>query len=150
MRVVIQRVNHASVKVGKSCVGKIGKGILVFLGVSGDDNDEDVKYLCRKIINMRIFDDSEGKMTQSVKDIKGELLVISQFTLFASTKKGHRPSYSRAGTPEQALVMYDLFIEQLWHDANMPIQTGKFGADMVVSLENDGPVTISIDSKTRE
>lgn len=150
MRTVIQRVNHASVKVDGNVVGKIGKGLLILLGVVDDDTEDDIDYIARKVINMRIFSDEEGKMSLSVKDVQGELLVISQFTLFASTKKGNRPSYSRAGSPEKANMMYEAFIEKLWHEANMPIQTGEFGADMKVSLENDGPVTIIIDSKTKE
>lgn len=149
MRLVIQRVNHASVKVDGANVGAIDKGLLLLLGVGPDDDDEDISYLTNKVLNMRLFPDDHGKMSLSVKDINGGILVISQFTLFASTKKGNRPSFSKAASPEMAKQLYDEFVEKLWHEGNIPIQTGQFAADMKVSLENDGPVTITMDSKER-
>jgi D-tyrosyl-tRNA(Tyr) deacylase len=147
MRAVIQRVNHASVEVNETIVGKIDSGLLVLLGIEHDDTKEDIDYLCAKIANLRIFNDEQGIMNVSVKDIDGEILVVSQFTLHASTKKGNRPSYIKAAHPNQAQPMYEQFVNQLQQELSKPIQTGVFGADMKVSLLNDGPVTIIIDSK---
>jgi D-tyrosyl-tRNA(Tyr) deacylase len=149
MRAVIQRVNHASVEVNETIVGKIDSGLLVLLGIEHDDTKEDIDYLCAKIANLRIFNDEQGIMNVSVKDIDGEILVVSQFTLHASTKKGNRPSYIKAAHPNQAQPMYEDFINQLQQELSKPIQTGVFGADMKVSLLNDGPVTIIIDSKEK-
>jgi D-tyrosyl-tRNA(Tyr) deacylase len=147
MRAVIQRVNHASVEVNKTIVGKIDCGLLVLLGIEHEDTNEDIDYLCGKIANLRIFNDENGIMNVSIKDINGEILVVSQFTLHASTKKGNRPSYIKAAHPNQAQPMYEQFVNQLQQELSKPIQTGVFGADMKVSLLNDGPVTIIIDSK---
>jgi D-aminoacyl-tRNA deacylase len=150
MRVVIQRVKQCSVEVDQKIVGKISDGLLVLLGIEHEDTQEDIYYLCGKIANLRIFNDANGVMNVSVKDIDGEILVVSQFTLHASTKKGNRPSYIKAAHPNQAQPMYEEFVKQLQQEISKPIQTGIFGADMKVSLLNDGPVTIIMDSKNRE
>jgi D-tyrosyl-tRNA(Tyr) deacylase len=147
---VIQRVTEASVKVEGKITGSIQKGLLVLAGIEDADTMEDVKWLSNKIINMRIFDDADGVMNVSVKDVDGDILLVSQFTLHASTKKGNRPSYIKASKPEVAIPMYEKLIEQLTFELNKPIQTGVFGANMKVSLLNDGPVTIIIDSKNKE
>jgi D-tyrosyl-tRNA(Tyr) deacylase len=149
MRVVIQRVKHCSVDVDQKIVGRISDGLLVLLGIEHDDTKEDLDYLCGKITNLRIFNDEQGVMNVSVKDINGEILVVSQFTLHASTKKGNRPSYIKAAHPNQAQPMYEEFVNQLQKELSKPIQTGVFGADMQISLLNDGPVTIIMDSKEK-
>jgi D-tyrosyl-tRNA(Tyr) deacylase len=150
MRVVIQRVLNASVQVDGDTVGEINQGILVFLGIEDADTLEDVIWLSGKITQLRIFNDVDGVMNVSIKDNGGDILLISQFTLFAATKKGNRPSYIRASKPPIAIPLYEKMIAQLTIDLGKPIQTGIFGADMQVSLVNDGPVTILIDSKVRE
>jgi D-tyrosyl-tRNA(Tyr) deacylase len=150
MRAVIQRVTEASVTIGGVVKGAIGKGLMVLLAVEGADAGEDIEWLSGKLVRLRIFDDENGVMNRSVQEVQGEILLISQFTLFASTKKGNRPSYSRSAGPEMAVPLYEQFIQKLTTDFGKPIQTGEFGADMKVSLTNDGPVTIIIDSKSRE
>lgn len=149
MRVVLQRVSEAAVKISGECVGEIQKGFLILLGIETEDDTSDADYLIQKITQMRVFADADGKMNLNVQDIQGELLVVSQFTLHASTKKGNRPSFIRAARPEQAIPLYDYFLSQLSTFFSGKIATGKFGADMQVSLINDGPVTIIIDSKER-
>jgi len=149
MKVVIQRVTQASVSINNVINGSIAKGVLVLLGIEDADNKEDIIWLSNKIINLRIFDDENGVMNKSIKEIDGEILLISQFTLHASTKKGNRPSYIKASKPEFAIPMYESMIQQLEIDFGKKIETGIFGADMKVSLLNDGPVTIIIDSKNR-
>jgi D-tyrosyl-tRNA(Tyr) deacylase len=144
MRVVIQRVSEAAVKIDGTIVGEISKGLLVLLGIAQEDTEQDALYLIQKLINLRIFSDADGKMNLSVQDCGGELLVVSQFTLYADTKKGNRPSYIRAARSEHAIPLYEFFLQELQKG---PIQTGQFGADMKVSLINDGPVTIIIDSR---
>ncbi len=150
MRVIIQRVKQASVTVEGNVKSKIDKGLLVLLGIEDSDSAEDIVWLCNKIANLRIFDDKEGIMNLSSKDISAEVLVVSQFTLFASTKKGNRPSYIRASKPDTAIPMYEKFCKELEKTINNKIQTGVFGAHMEVELINDGPVTIWIDSKEKE
>ncbi len=150
MRVVIQRVANASVSVDSIVTGNIGKGLLVLVGIEDSDSQEDILWLSNKIVNLRIFEDENGVMNKSVKEANGDILLISQFTLHASTKKGNRPSYIRASKPGIAIPMYEKMIQQLSLDAGKEIQTGIFGADMKVSLLNDGPVTIVIDSKNKE
>ncbi|MBD0368722.1 MAG: D-tyrosyl-tRNA(Tyr) deacylase [Flavisolibacter sp.] len=150
MRVVIQRVSKASVTVEGTITGRIGTGLLVLLGIEDADGEEDCKWLSNKIVNLRIFNDEEGVMNRSVIDIGGDLLLISQFTLHASTKKGNRPSYIKASKPEVAIPLYGKMIKQLEEDLGKKIQTGLFGADMKVELLNDGPVTIFIDTKNKE
>src|SRR5947199_9590804 len=149
IRAVLQRVNHARVTINGSLSGAIEKGLLVLLAIEQTDGPEDIEWLSGKIIRMRIFDDDQGLMNRSVQD-EGEVLLVSQFTLFASTKKGNRPSFSRSARPETAIPLYQNFIRKLTEDFGKPIQTGEFGADMTVSLTNDGPVTIIIDTKNRE
>lgn len=149
MRLVIQRVSEASVTIDGSVQGTIGKGFLVLIGVESADTQEDVDWLVQKTVNMRIFPDDEGKMNLSLTDIVGELLVISQFTLHASTKKGNRPSFIQAARPETAIPLYESFIAGCSLAGITKVQTGVFSADMKVSLVNDGPVTIIIDSKER-
>ena len=150
MRVVVQRVSEASVKVDGNIVGTINKGLLVFVGIEDEDGAEDITWLCSKIINLRIFDDENGVMNKSILDIDGNILLISQFTLHASTKKGNRPSYIKASKPTIAIPLYKKMIEQLEIDLGKKIATGFFGADMKVTLVNDGPITILIDSKNKE
>ena len=150
MRTVIQRVTHASVTIEGQVNGRIGKGLLVLLGIEDADTDEDIQWLSSKIVNMRIFDDADGVMNVSVKDTGGEILLISQFTLHASTKKGNRPSYIKASKPDVAIPLYEKMIAQLTADLDKPLATGVFGADMKVELLNDGPVTIVVDSKEKE
>lgn len=150
MRAVIQRVSESSVTVDKKIVGAIQNGLLVFLGIEDADNKEDIEWLSNKIVNLRIFDDENGVMNVSVKDKAGDILLVSQFTLHAATKKGNRPSYIRASKPEIAIPLYEQMIAQLETDLGKKIQTGIFGADMKVNLLNDGPVTILIDTKTKE
>ncbi|MBX7203183.1 MAG: D-tyrosyl-tRNA(Tyr) deacylase [Bacteroidia bacterium] len=150
MRAVIQRVNKASVNIAGKQHARIEKGLLVLLGVGEDDLLEDAIWLAAKIAGMRIFSDKDGLMNLSVNDIHGEAMVISQFTLFASTKKGNRPSFIRAGKPEMAAKLYEMFCQQLTKEMSRTVKTGVFAADMQIELINDGPVTILIDSKTRE
>jgi D-aminoacyl-tRNA deacylase len=150
MRVVIQRVSHASVTIDGEVTGKIENGLLVLAGIEDADNDEDISWLASKIINMRIFNDENGVMNKSVIDVNGHVLLISQFTLHASTKKGNRPSYIKASKPAIAIPLYEKMIAELEHLLSKKIQTGVFGADMKVQLLNDGPVTIVMDSKNKE
>ena len=150
MRVVIQRVQSASVNIDNSVFSAIEKGLLILVGIEEVDNAEDIDWLCKKIIDLRIFADEAGKMNLSVKEVNGDILVISQFTLHASTKKGNRPSYIKAARPEVAIPLYESFIAALSTLFQKPVKTGVFGADMQVSLINDGPVTICIDSKNKE
>lgn len=150
MRVVIQRVSQASVTIEGNEKSRIGQGLLILLGIEAEDDEGDIDWLCKKISALRIFSDEAGLMNCSVQDIEGELLVISQFTLHASTKKGNRPSFIRAARPEQAIPLYEKFVEILARESGRPVQTGTFGADMKVGLVNDGPVTIWMDSKLRE
>ena len=148
MRIVLQRVAHASVTVEEKVIGKIQRGFLLLVGVTHDDAMEDMEYLVRKIVQMRIFEDEEGKLNRSIQDIGGEILSVSQFTLYAETKKGNRPSFSKAAPGDVALEMFEQF-NGLLRDTGIPIETGQFGADMKVELLNDGPVTILLDSKNR-
>lgn len=150
MRVLIQRASEASVKIGNEIHGEINRGLVVLLGIETEDSHEDIKWLVRKIIGLRIFSDADGKMNNSITDINGEFLLISQFTLHASTKKGNRPSYIKAARPEIATPLYEDFIQILRKESNLKVETGIFGADMKVQLINDGPVTIWIDSKNRQ
>jgi len=150
MRVVLQRVSEAAVKISGETVGEIQQGFLILLGIETEDDTSDADYLIQKIVQMRVFSDSEGKMNLNVQDVQGELLVVSQFTLHASTKKGNRPSFIRAARPEQAIPLYEYFLSQLNTSFSGKIATGKFGSDMQVTLINDGPVTIVMDSKERE
>ncbi|WP_407523359.1 D-aminoacyl-tRNA deacylase [Lacibacter sp. MH-610] len=150
MRAVIQRVNKASVTVEGTITGQIEKGLLVLLGIEDADGKEDIEWLSSKICNLRIFDDEQGVMNLSVKDVGGSILLVSQFTLHASTKKGNRPSYIRASKPEMAVPMYEQMLQQLKMDLGKKIEAGVFGADMKVELLNDGPVTIVMDTKNKE
>jgi D-tyrosyl-tRNA(Tyr) deacylase len=150
MRAVIQRVSKASVTIEGKINSSIANGLLVLVGIEDADTTEDIEWLSGKIVNLRIFDDAEGVMNESVKDKNGEILLVSQFTLHASTKKGNRPSYIKASKPEIAVPLYEKMIQQLSADLGKPIGTGIFGADMKVELCNDGPVTIVIDTKQRE
>ena len=149
MKTVIQRVSQASVTIDSKIVATIQKGLLVLVGIEDADNQEDINWLCQKIANLRIFGDEDEVMNLSVKDIDGEIIVVSQFTLQASTKKGNRPSYIKAAKPEVAIPLYEQFVRQLEKELGKKVQTGIFGADMEVSLLNDGPVTIVIDSKNK-
>lgn len=150
MRAVIQRVSEASVTIDNSVVGRIELGLLVLLGIEETDTSEDIDYLVKKLNQLRIFSDAEGKMNASIQDVEGSFLVVSQFTLHASTKKGNRPSFIRAAHPDIAVPLYELFIERLNNFAGVPVETGVFGGDMKVGLVNDGPVTIILDSKSRD
>lgn len=150
MRIVIQRVSQASVTIEGVEKSRIGPGLLMLLGIEHDDAAADIEWLCKKIVAMRIFSDDAGLMNRSVQDIAGELLVISQFTLHASTKKGNRPSFIRAARPETAIPLYEKFVETLALESGRPVYTGEFGADMKVALVNDGPVTILMDSRVKE
>ena len=150
MRVVVQKVKNASIKVNNQLVGEINNGLVVLVGYESSDNSEDISWMVQKIIKMRIFDDSENRMNFSVLDVNGEILLISQFTLHASLKKGNRPSYIKAADSKKAKLMYDLTISEFETVLKRKISTGKFGADMDVSLVNNGPVTITIDSKKKE
>ena len=149
MIAIIQRVKQASVTIEKHVKGQIGTGFLILLGITHTDTQEDSTWLSRKIVGMRIFNDSEAKMNLDLAAVNGDILLISQFTLHASTKKGNRPGFTEAARPELAIPLYEAMIHQLETDLGKPIQTGEFGADMQVSLVNDGPVTILIDSKNR-
>ena len=150
MRAVIQRVTKASVTIGGSIKSQINKGYLILLGVCDEDAMEDVEWLVKKIANLRVFDDDNGVMNRSILDIQGETLVVSQFTLYASYKKGNRPSWFRAGSHEHSIPLYEAFCAQLSEALGKPVATGEFGADMKVELLNDGPVTICMDTKNKE
>jgi D-tyrosyl-tRNA(Tyr) deacylase len=150
MRILIQRASEASVKIDGEIHGEINRGLVVLLGIESEDTQDDIDWLVRKLIALRIFNDTDGKMNHSISDISGEFLVISQFTLHASTKKGNRPSYIKAARPEIAIPLYEDFVQTLRKESNLKVETGVFGADMKVQLINDGPVTIWIDSKNRE
>lgn len=150
MRAVIQRVASAEVRIAGQVRGAIGKGLVILLAVEEADTAEDIEWLSGKIVRLRIFDDEQGVMNRSVLETSGEILVVSQFTLFASTRKGNRPSYSRSAAPDKAIPLYEQFKSRLAQDLGKPPQTGEFGAEMAVTLTNDGPVTIIIDSKLRE
>jgi len=150
MRVLIQRVSQASVTIDREIYSSIQAGLLIFVGIEEEDDSDDIEFLCKKIIQLRIFDDDNGVMNRSVLDVDGEILFISQFTLHASVKKGNRPSYIKAAKPDIAIPLYNDFCNQLHKSLGKRIKTGKFGADMKVALVNDGPVTIWIDSKKKE
>ncbi|KAA5826318.1 D-tyrosyl-tRNA(Tyr) deacylase [Algibacter amylolyticus] len=150
MKVVIQRVTKASVTIEGEKVASIENGLLILLGIVNEDTPEDIKWLSNKIVNLRIFGDENGVMNMSLKDTNGDIIVVSQFTLQASTKKGNRPSYIKAAKPEVAIPLYQDFVNQIEKDLGKKVQTGQFGADMKVELLNDGPVTIIIDSKNKE
>lgn len=150
MRVVIQRVSKASVTIDNNIKAKINYGLLILLGIEADDSTNDIDWLCKKIVQLRIFNDDNDKMNLSIQDIQGEILLISQFTLFASTKKGNRPSFIRSAKPEMAIPLYEKFIATLQNLLPNKVQTGIFGADMKIELINDGPVTICMDSKCLE
>lgn len=150
MKAIIQRVSRASVTINGEVNAKIDKGLLVLLGIGTEDSQEDITWLSHKIANMRIFSDDEGKMNLSLKDSDGEAIVVSQFTLFASTKKGNRPSFLGSAKPDEAIPLYESFVKQLETDLGKAVGTGEFGADMKVELLNDGPVTIAIDTKNKE
>jgi len=150
MRVIIQRVSKASVTVNKKITGEINKGLLILVGIENSDNQEDVNWLVHKIIHLRIFEDEKGIMNKSLLEINGEVLVVSQFTLHAKTKKGNRPSYIRAAKPEIAIPLYETFVEELKKKLTQKVATGIFGAKMNVNLTNYGPVTIIIDTKNKE
>lgn len=150
MRTLIQRVAECSVVIDGKTKSSIGKGLLILVGIENSDSEEDIDFLTKKIINLRIFDDEKGVMNKSVMDIDGEILVVSQFTLHASTKKGNRPSYIKAAKPDVSIPLYEKFCETLSSIFGKPVQTGEFGADMKVHLVNDGPVTIWMDSKNKE
>ena len=150
MRVVIQKVKRASVSINREIESEIGNGLLILLGIEEADTDEDIQWLCAKIAKLRVFDDKDGIMNLSIADVHGDALVVSQFTLHASTKKGNRPSYIKAARPETAIPAYEKFVEVLQELLGKQVKTGKFGAMMQITLVNDGPVTIIIDSKIRE
>ena len=150
MRIVIQRVQKACVSVSGSTVSSIGQGLLLLLGIENADTEEDIQWLCKKILGLRIFDDEQGIMNRSIMDINGEILVVSQFTLMASYKKGNRPSWIRAAGHEHAVPMYERFVSVLSQNMRKPVGTGVFGAEMQVELINDGPVTICMDTKNKE
>ncbi|MAD59004.1 MAG: D-tyrosyl-tRNA(Tyr) deacylase [Flammeovirgaceae bacterium] len=150
MRVVVQRVSQSNVKVSGEVIGEIKDGLMVLVSFVDEDNDTDLDWMTKKIINLRIFNDDEGKMNRSVQDVAGDILLVSQFTLHGSTKKGNRPSFIKAAKPDFANVMYERFIKVLEQTLGKEIQTGEFGGDMKVSLINDGPTTIIIDSKDKE
>jgi D-tyrosyl-tRNA(Tyr) deacylase len=150
MRAVIQRVSKAEVDINDKTVGKINQGLMVLLGIEDADTQDDVKWLATKICKLRLFSDPEGKMNLDIRDVKGNILVISQFTLHAKTKKGNRPSYIKAAKPDYANTLYEDFIDELFHVLDQPIQSGEFGAHMQITMTNDGPVTIIIDTKNKE
>lgn len=150
MRAVVQKVSEASIVINKGGREKIGQGLVILLGIEENDTPEDVDWLSGKISRLRIFDDAEGIMNLSVCDVNGEIMIVSQFTLHASTKKGNRPSYIKAAPPETAIPLYKAFVGQMELDLNKPVLTGEFGAYMQVNLTNDGPVTILIDTKNKE
>jgi D-tyrosyl-tRNA(Tyr) deacylase len=150
MRAVVQRVSEASVTIDGEKVADIKTGLLILVGVEAADTQEDIEWLAAKIAKLRIFDDADGVMNLSVQDVKGDVIVVSQFTLHAATKKGNRPSYIKAAGPDVAIPLYEAFVKQMEKELDKPVQTGRFGADMKVSLLNDGPVTIIIDTKNKE
>ncbi len=150
MRVVIQRVSHASVTIDGTCKSAIKEGFMILVGIEEADTQEDADWLCKKIVNLRVFDDENGVMNRSILDINGEILIVSQFTLMASTKKGNRPSYIRAARPETAIPLYEYFCNEVSIALGKEVGTGEFGADMKVELLNDGPVTICMDTKNKE
>jgi len=150
MRVILQRVSSSSVLIDHKDRNSISQGLTILVGICDEDKQEDIDWLVRKIINMRIFADEDGVMNKSILDIQGDLLVISQFTLYASTKKGNRPSYIRSSKPSISQPMYENFVDKLKTESNLVLRTGKFGADMQVTIENDGPVTIFLDSHNKE
>jgi D-tyrosyl-tRNA(Tyr) deacylase len=150
MRAVIQRVSSASVSIGGRVKTSINTGMLVLLGIEEGDGADDIEWLCGKLVRLRIFNDEQGVMNRSVQESGGDILVVSQFTLYASTKKGNRPSFIRAARPETAIPLYEMFLNKLAAELGKPVSSGEFGADMQVALVNDGPVTILIDTKTRE
>lgn len=150
MRAILQRVTHASVTIDNTVKAVIGNGLLVLLGIEDADTDEDIEWLSSKIVKLRIFNNEAGVMNNSIQDTGGDILVVSQFTLHAATKKGNRPSYIKAAKPDTAIPLYNSFVARLEHDLGKEVQTGTFGADMKVSLLNDGPVTIIIDTKNKE
>ena len=150
MRTVIQRVSHASVTINGTVKSTIEKGLLVLVGIEDADTEEDIQWLCKKIVGLRVFDDEQGVMNKNIQDAGGDILVISQFTLFASTKKGNRPSYIRAAKPDISIPLYEQFCNELSIVLGKPVGTGEFGADMKVELLNDGPVTICMDTKNKE
>ena len=150
MRTVIQRVSQVSVTIDGNVKSAIGKGLLVLLGICDDDNEEDIDWLVKKIVQLRVFDDENGVMNRSVTDIQGEIMVVSQFTLYASYKKGNRPSWFRAGSHEHSIPLYHAFCQQLSEAIGKTVKTGEFGANMKVELLNDGPVTICMDTKNKE
>ena len=150
MRTVIQRVSHASVTINGAVKSAIEKGLLVLVGIEDADTEEDIQWLCKKIVGLRVFDDEQGVMNKNIQDAGGDILVISQFTLFASTKKGNRPSYIRAAKPDISIPLYEQFCAELSTTFGKKVGTGEFGADMKVELLNDGPVTICMDTKNKE
>ena len=150
MRAIIQRVSQASVTIEGNKVAEIASGLVVLLGITDSDTSQDIQWLSNKLTNLRVFNDADGVMNTSLKDSNGSAIVVSQFTLYAQTKKGNRPSYIKAAKPEMAKPLYEQFVRQFENDLGQPVQTGEFGADMKVTLLNDGPVTIIIDSKARE
>lgn len=150
MRAVIQRVSSASVTITGNAKSSIGSGLLVLLGIEEGDGADDIDWLCGKLVRLRVFNDEQGVMNRSVRETGGDILVVSQFTLYASTKKGNRPSYIRAARPEAAIPLYEMFLNKLAAELGKPVPSGEFGADMQVALVNDGPVTILIDTKARE
>lgn len=150
MRIVIQRVSHASVTIEGNVKSKIGKGFLILLGIGEDDTVEDIDWLVKKVVNLRVFDDENGVMNRSILDTGGDIIVVSQFTLMASYKKGNRPSWIRAARHEISIALYNAFVERLSAGLGKPVGTGEFGADMKVELLNDGPVTICMDTKNKE
>ena len=150
MKLVIQRASEASVKIEDEIFGKIQQGLVILIGIEEQDTTEDADWLIQKISHLRVFSDENGKMNLSIQEIKGSFLIISQFTLHASTKKGNRPSYIKAAKPEIAIPLYNYFIDSLKTNSNLSVETGKFGADMKVALVNDGPITIIMDSKNKE
>lgn len=150
MRAVIQRVTQASVTVNEEIISEIGSGLLVLLGIESEDTEEDIVWLSKKVANLRVFNDEEGVMNQSLLQVNGDAIVVSQFTLHAATKKGNRPSYIKAAKPDIAIPVYEKFVKRLELDLDKKVGTGVFGADMKVALLNDGPVTIQIDTKNKE
>ena len=150
MRVVIQRVRYARLSVGGELISQISQGLMVLVGIAEEDGREEINYLCKKLAALRVFDDDEGVMNRSVMDVGGEVMLVSQFTLMASYKKGNRPSYIRAARPEVAVPLYEYFVEQMAKTTGKPVETGVFGADMQVSLLNNGPVTITMDTHNKE
>lgn len=148
MRTLIQRTSHCALSIEGATIAETGFGMLILLGIHPDDSPKEVEYLVRKITQLRIFDDENGVMNRSVMDVEGELLIVSQFTLYAETKKGNRPSYIHAAKPDIAIPLYELFVERMKEESKLVVKTGVFGADMKINLTNDGPVTIWIDSKT--